>query len=322
MSETRSDFMVFDRRAFEEREYWLKQLSARGEVSGLRPDFARPAVFSAETESLTLDLEGDLYQRVLQLTKGGPFLLYTTLLTTLKVCLSKYGGGRRIAVGSPARLLQGATSQPYNALTIVDEVGDESTFRELLMSVRQTLLDAYARQLYPFERVLKDLGLGGVSNRCPLFDVALALKGIHGDLPHVKNDITITFEQEAESAKGLVTYNKRLFRVKTIERFAGHFKTVLSHALENTATRVGEIKSYTPDEERRLVHEWNETKGVYDYDECIHRLFEQQAERNPLALAVAAAGPSAGTVTRQYSRAWAGSSSSRSAHTAGGRAGA
>ena len=39
-------------------------------------------------------------------------------------------------------------------------------------------------------------------------------------------------------------------------------------------------------------------------------------------LAVAAAGPSAGTVTRQYSRACVGSSSPRSAQTAAGSGGA
>ncbi len=287
MSETKSDFMVINRRTLEEKEYWVKKLATPTETAGLRTDYPRPAGFSEQTGAIELNLDGELHRQLIKLTKGGHFLLYTTLMTALKVCLHKYTEGDRVVVGSPARLPEGDSSQPVNALAIVDYVSDELPFRELLMSVRQTLLDAYSKQLYPYQRLVKDLNLDGLSNKCPLFDIALVLKNIHGELPHVKNDITFIFDKETEQTTGTVIFNTSLFKLKTIERFANHFKTALRNALENTDTRVGELTLYTPAERQRLLHEWNETRSDYSYEECIHHLFEQQAAHDPQALAVA-----------------------------------
>ena len=116
----------------------------------------------------------------------------STLMAALKICLHKYTGSRTLVVGSPSRKQEQLSAHPANALAIVDEVNPLITFKQFLLNVRQTLLDAYSRQHYPFDRLVRDLGLDELDNQCPLFDVSLALSNIHNCLPAVKNDIAIT----------------------------------------------------------------------------------------------------------------------------------
>jgi hypothetical protein len=153
----------------EERNYWLKRLEGIAVAAAgldLGSNLAGISPSADETPSSTPDkrgLRGRLDYRfdstltadLHRLTGHSPFLLYTLLVSGLKVCLRRYTDEVDVAIGSPPL----AASDHANALVIVDEVRDEESFRDLLHRVRQTLLDAYAHQLYPYRRLLKDLGL-------------------------------------------------------------------------------------------------------------------------------------------------------------------
>src|SRR5688572_9565210 len=174
-----SDLVIFDRQIIEEKNYWLEKLAAEPEGTTLPPDFLRPNTSSGRTATLDVSLPAQTCERLLTVSGGGPFLLYVILTASLKVCLHKHTGSTRITIASPVRRFDEATSQQPNALAIVDEVNAKSTFKQLLMSVRQTLLDAYARQRYPLRSLLKDLGQGNGTGEVSLFSVRLALKELH-----------------------------------------------------------------------------------------------------------------------------------------------
>ena len=152
VSQIEPEVILFDRQLIEERNYWRDKLGRELGVSGLRPDFQRSNSFLMRTGVVPLRLEGELYDRLCKLTGNGPFLIYTTLLTALKVCLFKYTTNSCVVIGSPAVKDNEDTNQALNAVVIVDEVSAEQSFKELLQQVRQTLLDAYSRQSGLIER--------------------------------------------------------------------------------------------------------------------------------------------------------------------------
>src|SRR5256885_840287 len=177
----------------EERDYWLDKLSQRPLISSLPARRRGAEGADLRSGSVEIVLAGELHQKLDKLTAGKPFLLYAALMATLKVCFYKYTGNNRIVVGSPARRNTFNDAEETNALAIIDEVDGQVTFKQLLLNVRQTLIDAYARQHYPFNRLLVDLGLSPVEKRGALFDIALALKELHTDLPEAGNSINIIF---------------------------------------------------------------------------------------------------------------------------------
>jgi amino acid adenylation domain-containing protein len=291
MSAMNPEILVFDTELKEQRSYWLKRLSRRPEASSLTPDYDRPKEFVRAAEGVPLSIEGDLYAKLTKLTGRSPFLLLTTLMAALKVCLHKYQPGEPTFVGTPALEHVEGIKQQKNALVMVDEVDDRLPFRQLLLKVRETLLEAYAKPRYPFHRLARDLGLTDSEGRCPLFQVALVLTDIHGELPEVKNDLTLTFSLEGDKVSGVADYHAGLFHWASVERFTSHFVHVLGEALANPGARIHELLMLT-EAERRLLAEWNETRQPYPHDRCAHELFEAQVERTPDSPAVVFQGRS------------------------------
>ncbi len=286
MSIAKAKVPVFDTRLVESRDYWVRKLAGESGATNLRTDFERPAVYSDERKTFELSVPADFGRKLSKLTGGSPFLSYTLLLAALKICLHKYTGAETVVVGSPARRRDEDSTHAVNALPIADRVGRQMKFKELLMSVRETLVEAYAHQDYPFARLVRDVGLGEVENRCPLFDVALSFEGIHGEMPDVRNDITLAFRQTPEGIVGRVTYHAGLYAEATLRRLTGHLLNLSGAALDNLDARVGELSMLSEAERRLVLHEWNETPAARPAQPCLHQLFTRQARRTPDAVAL------------------------------------
>ena len=286
MSDARPKLVVFDEALIEARDYWLEKLGRLSEPASIKLDYPRPDIYQREKAAVDIPLGPETCRKLIEITGGGDFLLLTILMAALKICLYKYTSESVIVVGSPIPGDRANSAQQSNVLPIVDELDRRKTFKQLLIEMRQTLLDAYARPRYPFDRLLDDLGRGKINNRCPLFQTALELTNIHCRLPELKNDLTLTFTKEESLIRGWIEFNKALFKVTTVERFASHFCNLLDHALINTAASIDELQVMSEQERRVILFDWNDTARDYPDKTCLHQLFEQQAEQLPDATAL------------------------------------
>ena len=282
MDTTIPEIIAFDAALLEEREYWVGRLSRERGPSNLIAEHQRPAFYAADRDAFDFAAPDEARRRLTALAGGSPFLAYTVLVAAVGVCLQRYTGGERVAVGSPALKEHGRP----NALSIAFEVDERASFRGLLLKVRETLLESYERQSYPFTHLVRDIAPEQPGQRCPLFDVAVVHADIHGELPDAGNDITITFEGEAARLRGRVDYNKALFGRPQIERFVEHFFNVLSRGVENSESPLRDIQLLSEAERGRLLYEWNETALDYASGACAHHLFERQAALTPDAIAL------------------------------------
>src|SRR5215207_5694358 len=101
--EKKSALVIFDRKTKGEREYWVKKLAPEIDPSNIGLDYPRPRIYDGETDVVEFELSVELYKKLTDLTGDGAFLLYTTLMAALKICLHKYAGSRTLVVGSPSR---------------------------------------------------------------------------------------------------------------------------------------------------------------------------------------------------------------------------
>ena len=95
-----------------------------------------------------------------------------------------------------------------------------------------------------------------------------------------------------EKAGGLfckLIYNRDIFDRETITRMAGHFETLLDGIAADPDRPISRLPMLTAAERHQLLVEWNDTRREYPH-ECVHRLFEQQVERTPDAVAVSFEG--------------------------------
>ncbi|MCI0491103.1 MAG: amino acid adenylation domain-containing protein, partial [Blastocatellia bacterium] len=269
----------------EQRDYWMEKLSGQIGYSNLRPDYSRPKEYAYSRGAAPVEIAGELYRKLKELTSDSPFLLYTTLMAALKVCLYKYTGNSFITVGSPARRRENS-EENANALAILDKVDDRLTFRQFLIRVRESLLEAYSNQDYPFEDMADLLSPGSSENRCPLFDIALALTDIHCRMPEVKNDITIVFKKEPDRISGEAIFNETLFKSETVESFVSHYLNLMASALEDAPVLISELQLLDGAQRNRLIIELTGAKDYHPRAACLHELFEEQVEKDPYAVAL------------------------------------
>ena len=281
MSSTIPEIVVFDAALIEERNYWMGKLSGRETFASLIPDRrARSAAGSSAGET-EFTLPEELREQLAKLTNESPFLLYATLLTSLKICLFKYSGNRIITVGSPALKELGRP----NALPIVDELNGAMTFRELLARVRETLLEAYERQHYSFSNLVKDLKLDGSDDAHKLFEVAMKLNDMHGDMSGVGAPIRITVET-GKHISARIEFETAFYTADFIRRFASHLVQALSEGLQDKNKPLSDFQLLTESERHEQLVAWNNTATPYPHEASIHRLFEAQAARTPAAPAL------------------------------------
>ena len=246
----------------EERQYWIDKLAGGPRPSAPRPDHRRPDGRCERSATEAFEIRGEVFDQLVRLTSGEPFLEYAALAAALTACLYRYTQGSPVVIGCPAMRSAGETADLHNVVPIVSEVDGQMTFRQLLLGVRQTLLDAHARQRYPFERLLEDLDIPAPSNRGPLFDVALVYRALHHQMPETGNDLTLTFRREPGSLQGTVTFSPRLYEPATIERFGRHLVRLLGAGLEDPGAALAELDMLTDEERHRLLVDGMTSRGT------------------------------------------------------------
>ena len=307
-----ADFTVWQRErlrgaAFEAQlSYWEKQLTGPIEPLELPTDHPRPAVTTHAGARLPVSLSSVLSEQLAALARRFEASLFMVLLATFNALLCRYTGQHDIVVGTPtANRTRFETEKMIglfiNTLALRVDLSGDPTFAELLRRTRAVALDAYANQEAPFEQLIERLKVERQLGRTPLFQVMLILQNVPAppaaaqdlslevlDVPTgtSKFDLSLTLVQAPEGLTGFFDYSTDLFETGTIRRLAGHFQSLLEAVVSDPQRRVSELPLMDEPERRMVLVEWNRTNGVDEPAECLHRMFEAQAERTPDALAV------------------------------------
>jgi len=287
MTTRNTEFAIFDEQLFADRAYWLAKLSPELRAVALWRDHDRTDA-AADYAQFRFPFESEICRQLSKLTNNSPFLIYTAFVTALSICLHKYSGQSNITIGSPV-LNNENSSALSNLVTITNEMSSSMSFRDLLLKVKETLLEAYAHQAYPLELVLRDLGLNWNGQKNPLFDIVAGMEEIHSEMPKHQVDIRLKVMQNVDGVWIEVDYDQRSFEEETVRRLLGHLSHVLKVALADTNRQLREIEIVNAVERQQLVEEWNRTEAAYDRRTVVE-LFEEQAKKRPNALAVVCEG--------------------------------
>jgi len=234
-----------------------------------------------------------------------------TLLSVYNILIHRLTGQDDILVGLPASgrgLLdsEGMVGYCTHFLPICSQLAGNPTFADYLKQMRGVLLSAYEHQDYPFALLLNQLDLPRNTSRSPLIDVSFNLepainlpkmKGLEISLLPQKvsfrdRDLHLNVTEIGGEALVDCDYNTDLLEDKTIQRWLGHFQTLLEAIINDPQQNLRELPLLNSAEQKQLLVDWNNTKTDYPQDQCIHQLFEAQVERTPDAIAVVFEGQS------------------------------
>ena len=286
-------------------DYWKRQLAGTPPVLTLPADRPRPASLSFRGAHYPFALSVDLSRRLKQLSKESGVTLFMLLLAAFQVLLARYSGQRDIVVGTPIANrtraeIEGLIGCFVNTLALRCNLADNPPFRQLLLRVRETCLDAYSHQDLPFEKLVEELQPQREPNVNPLFQVMFSLQNaplpeptLEGVqvrlLPLLNNtskvDLSIDMEEGQQGLRGQVEYMTDLFDEATIARLVEHWRTLLEGIVVQPDLPVSRLPLLPAGERRQLLVEWNATRESFS-PRSVVALFEEQVARQPEALAL------------------------------------
>lgn len=270
-----------------EREYWLNKLS--GEIiktnfpydrwNGKALDGEEPGM-----ESLAFNINGDLFSKLLKVSNNSDTRLFMVLAAGVALLLAKYTEHDDIIIGAPIyrQAIEGDFINTALALRV--RLSADISFKELLIHVKEILVEAFENQNYPLETVPYELNIPfGEANDFPLFDTAVLLENIQEKsyLSHLKINILFSFFKEDDCITCTVEYIPYRYKPSTIEQIFERFKLLLEKCFAGPNTGISSLDILFDEEKRRLLNDFNNSGAGYPRDKTIHRLFEEQVERTP-----------------------------------------
>jgi amino acid adenylation domain-containing protein len=286
-------------------KYWREQLLELPTLE-IPTDHPRPPTQRFRGARHAFRLPKELMEALQSLSRKEGATLFMTLMTAFQSLLSRYTAQEDIVVGSPIAgrtrtELEGLIGFFVNMLVLRTDLSGDPTFRELLARVRKVVLEAFANQDIPFEKLVEELRPRRDPSRNPLFQVAFALQNAPRSKPilsgltlsridvqssRVRFDLELHFVETPDSLNGLFIYSTDLFEEATIVRMAGHFQTMLEGIAADPNRRLSELPLLTESERDQLLFEWNNTQTAYPREASIQELFEAQVQKTPDAAAV------------------------------------
>ncbi len=279
-----------------EREYWYAKMEGEPEKSyfyydtGESGDRHRPG----DMALFSFQLQDKLFQRLMKVSNGYDYTLYMILLSGLTALMDRYtyGKNKDIIVGSPIYKQESQKDFINTLLPLRNPISRGMTFKELLLQVKDTVVEANKHQNFPIEGILRYLGMEADGNETgfPLFDVALLLDNIHAKeyIAHIPLNMIFSFHRGEAAITAELEYNARLYRVSTIEGIVRHYVRLLGAALDAIDAPLHGLSILSEVENRRLLEDFNASMRDFPYprEKTVDQLFEEQALATPDRAAV------------------------------------
>ncbi|MBD0378730.1 non-ribosomal peptide synthetase [Paenibacillus sedimenti] len=300
------DFAVWQNEQFQSgimqkhEQYWLNKFTGEVPLLNLTTDYPRPQVKSFVGDFVAFGSGSKRMELLNRFAASQGTTLYMVLLAAFNVLLAKYSGQDDLVVGTPIAGrphadVDNVVGMFVNTLALRSRPETGLTFLEFLQQVKETALQAYEHQDYPFELLVEHLGLQRDLSRNPLFDTIFIFQNTDDaeielnelqfkpfPLEHkiAKFDLALTaVETEGEIGFNL-EYSTKLFNIATVERMGRHLLTLIDSLMDRPDTLLADLNIVTEEEHSQLAL-FNATHRNVPNDQTLHGLFEEQAALSP-----------------------------------------
>jgi amino acid adenylation domain-containing protein len=287
--------------------YWRIMLADMPPALNLQTDFARPAVqtFSAQSEAFSLDAE--LTLALNQLAEQQHCSIFVLLLAGFNLFLARYSGQYDFAVGTPVANRSHQETENLigffvNTLVLRNRIEGDPLWLDFLAQVKETVIDAFAHQELPFEKLVEALQPERDLSNTPFFQVMFLFHNATSQMPRltgleieplpldskeVKFDLTLAMHELNGQLVGTFEYNADLFKAERIQIMCRGFAHLLKQLVFRSEKRIGDFSIVDDALYRQVVVDWNRNSAPIPAQSGIYDLFAQRAGSAAEKIAVA-----------------------------------
>jgi amino acid adenylation domain-containing protein/non-ribosomal peptide synthase protein (TIGR01720 family) len=240
--------------------YWRNKLAGL-HVLDLPTDRPRPPLLTTagavHRRRLPAGLVGDL------VTAGQAYdaTLFMNLVAAVQVLLSRYAGQQDLAIGTVTSgrnwaEVENVTGFFINTVVLRSLVDESASYGEFLSEVKETVLEAFAHDEVPFDRLVDELLPDRDPSRTPLVQAMVVLQNAvvrpraagglritEYDLPRpaARFELVVEFVPGDDALTMVIEYNTDLFAAATIARLAADLETLLAAIAADPHRRVSAL---------------------------------------------------------------------------------
>jgi amino acid adenylation domain-containing protein len=232
--------------------------------------------------------------------------LYTLVQAAWALLLSRYGGEPEVAFGvtracrrTAAEGSESVVGLFINTLPIRISVPADKPLQGWLQEMRSQHIALRQHEHTPLPRILE---WSEVPRAEPLFESILVFESY--ELPrllenHWKEWIIQDYELfehtnyplslsawSGDQLRLKIEYDTHRFDAAIINRMLEHLETLLTGFVTGADQPVSTLPTLSEVERLQILAEWNDTGTEWPSIECVHKMFERQAERTPDAVAL------------------------------------
>ncbi len=236
------------KRLDEYRAFWGQYFVSPLPLLQLPYDKKRPELQSFRGEIISFELGAALADEIRKISSQKDATLFMTLIALVKLLLYRYSGQKDLIIGIPLagrehRELENQIGFYVNTMGLRSIMDAEEPFETFLERTKANLLKTYPQSMYPFDRLVEDLGLENSPGRSNLFDVMVQLQDTHLAMVQDENatfiregtidtnvstskfDLTFNFSilDSSRGIEGYIEYNTDLFYPSTIDKMKDDF---------------------------------------------------------------------------------------------------
>ena len=287
------------------QNYWTNKFK-NSELTqiNLPYDYKVPATRSYKGRRITKVLEEEQFKKIENFAKKYHMSPYMFFIATFFILLYKYTGQEEINIGSPItnrnmNETKRMIGMFVNNIVIKGNLNQEETFKEFAGKIKNQVLEDLSNQPYPYDLLVKELGITGDNLRNPLFDVMFTYQNNEENVIKLGNKeskiieinpniskFNLSLEVKPKVNTINIEYCTDLFKETTIERLFEHYMNTIYFIMNDINTKIKDISIISEKEKNRILYEFNDTKMDYPREKTITQLFEEQVEKTPDNVAV------------------------------------
>jgi len=264
-----SDFTILQRhllrteRIEQQLSFWRRILAGAPILHNLPCDRPRPERPTYAGANQTLQLDSGLVSELQRFARHQRSTIFMLLTAAFVVLLSKYGKQKDILLGIPVSGRNLVETEPLigffvNTLVLRTSVSNNMTFNDLLIQVRESLLDVMSNQDVPFERIVDAVRVPRGLGYNPLFQIMFATfraavqSRQFGPLtasPYVIGGNTSQFDLSVNVIEGLdntwwvqAEYSTELFDHRRITRMLEAYTVLLPTILADSHRQISDLQ--------------------------------------------------------------------------------
>jgi hypothetical protein len=224
--------------------YWRERLAGAPASHRVPTDRPRPRSVSYAGGAVHLSL-AEFVPAVDELARRAAATPAMVLLAAYQAVLARLSGTGDVVVGMPLSQRPLPELQPVlgtfvNVLVLRTRLGDDDlTFEQLLLRVRETMLEALEHQGVPFQKLVEVLAPPRVPGAAPFYQLGFDFVPLIAEDDHDISVADLTFETSGTVSR--LEYRADLFDRETVEQIGDQLVSFLADALAAPGKRLAEL---------------------------------------------------------------------------------